>query len=194
MRPDAASPLLLVVLVGIPGSGKSTLARALISGAPPTDRTWSRISQDVLGSRNRCLKAARRAVREGQHVVVDRCNFDETQRAHWFGLGAPDEPTPFDHHLAIYLPVPPDEAEQRVLARGTHEGGVDVQSMSEAKIASIVQRMQGDLRLPALSEGFGEVLHLERGRAGMEAVLARVWALSSGEVEDDAEPTGSGES
>ena len=178
MKADAvATPLLLVVLVGIPGSGKSTLARAMIAGAPSTDRKWSRISQDVLGSRNRCIKAAQRAADEGQHVIVDRCNFDEPQRAHWLGLEAPRD-GPFDHRLAIYLPVPPTEAEQRVLSRGVHEGGVDVESMSKAKIASIVKRMQSELRPPQLSEGFDEVLRLEAGRVGMEAVLERVWTLS----------------
>ena len=174
-----ATPLLLVVLVGIPGSGKSTLARAMIAGAPSTDRQWTRISQDVLGTRKRCIQATRCAVDEGQHVIVDRCNFDEPQRAHWFGLSAPDDAL-FDHRLAIYLPVSLAQAEQRVVSRGAHEGGVDVENMSVSKITSIVKRMQSELRPPQLSEGFDEVLRMEPGRSGMQAVLERVWTLARG--------------
>ena len=48
---------LLLVLVGIPGSGKSTFVQELLSGSP-AGAEWSRVSQDVLGSRGRCVRAA----------------------------------------------------------------------------------------------------------------------------------------
>ena len=51
---------LLLVLVGIPGSGKSTFVQELLSGSPTGAgcAEWSRVSQDVLGSRGRCVRAA----------------------------------------------------------------------------------------------------------------------------------------
>ena len=51
---------LLLVLVGIPGSGKSTFVQELLSGSPTGAECaeWSRVSQDVLGSRGRCVRAA----------------------------------------------------------------------------------------------------------------------------------------
>ena len=52
---------LLVVLVGMPGSGKSTFAEELISQHP---ECWRRISQDVLGSRQRCIQRAKAALKQ----------------------------------------------------------------------------------------------------------------------------------
>ena len=51
---------LLLVLVGIPGSGKSTFVQELLSGSPTGAGCgeWARVSQDVLGSRGRCVRAA----------------------------------------------------------------------------------------------------------------------------------------
>ena len=90
----------------------------------------------------------------------------------------------------------------RVLAvpshvREAHEGGVDSASMSAKKIASIVARMQSELRPPRVAEGFDEVLlvggadseagladQLQGGQLGdgdEAVVLARVHALACGE-------------
>ena len=88
-----------------------------------------------------------------------------------------------DLRLAVYLPVQRAEARRRVLARGLHEGGVDALSMSEQKIASIIARMDDELRLPLAAEGFDEVLTVEPAGAqdaGEQhaAALARIWAAA----------------
>jgi predicted kinase len=146
---------LLVVLVGIPGSGKSTFARSLIAETTkmPTQRKWQRISQDVLGSRKRCITVAERALANGDHILIDRCNFDESQRAHWLGLRGPAT-----RPLAVFLDVPRQLADTRVLSRPPHEGGVDATAMSERKLRSIVAQMHANLSPPTLAEGFEEVL------------------------------------
>ena len=87
--------------------------------------------------------------------------------------------------------MPPDIAEERVLARGVHEGGVDVRSMAPAKISSIVARMQRDLHPPLAAEGFDEVLQIGRtgtrgcaadvGSENAELVLSRIWSLAAGD-------------
>ena len=74
--------------------------------------------------------------------------------------------------------------EQRRAARraaraqhGAHEGGVDALNMDEPKIASIIARMQGDLRLPDIAEGFDEVLCVVDDEQREDA-LARIWRLA----------------
>ena len=107
---SGAVPLLLV-LVGIPGSGKSTFVQELLTSSPP-DVEWSRVSQDVLGTRKRCIRATQDALIEGRHVAIDRCNFDQEQRAHWLRLHPPR-----GTRVAVFLDVPASVAYDRVLAR-----------------------------------------------------------------------------
>ena len=101
-------------------------------------------------------------------------NFDAPQRAHWLNLRGAAE----CHRIAIFHEVPEAEALGRVLARTAHEGGVDSQSMSAAKMRSIVARMQSDLRPPQLAEGFHEI-HVCRSDEpeNAEAALRRLGAL-----------------
>ena len=73
-------------------------------------------------------------------------------------------------------------------SRGPHEGGVDSESMSPRKIASIVARMHDDLRPPSCDEGFDEVLCASSEEAVKEA-LSRIWNLADRDgVDDDVDP------
>merc|ERR1711959_579061 len=69
----------LVVLVGLPGSGKSHAADLLVENGI----RWKRVCQDNLGNRGACVVDADHWLREGDSVVIDRVNFDKSQRSHF---------------------------------------------------------------------------------------------------------------
>ena len=77
--------LFMLVLAGIPGCGKSTFAKALVQQAP---NRYFRISQDELGRRQDCEEKARWALTNGKVPVIDRCNFDDQQRAHFLSIAS----------------------------------------------------------------------------------------------------------
>ena len=160
VKPLVAAPLVAAVLVGLPGAGKSTFAQSLekvsnrdltstVEGAPP--RAYVRICQDVLGSRPKCDKRARRALDCGFSVVIDRCNFDQQQRKTWLAL-------PADIKVAVYFDVDYKDALENVFTREAHEGGVDRSSLSEPKLRAIVSTMHRNLIEPDASEGFDRIM------------------------------------
>lgn len=81
---------IVVVLVGLPGCGKSTFARQVVSTAP--HGVWCIACQDVEGDRKKVERLVKDALEGkadgtiGGRVIVDRCNFNLTQRKHWVDI------------------------------------------------------------------------------------------------------------
>jgi predicted kinase len=130
----------VLVLVGLPGSGKSCIAKIL-----QNKYGYVRINQDEMGNRNACIKAADAALKEGKGVVIDRCNVDVEQRAHWIKLA-------HEHGLkarSVVLSLTKDEAMARILKRKDHP---TVKTQADAENAML--HMERKWKLPDDSEGF----------------------------------------
>ena len=115
-------------------------------------------------------------------MLIDRCNFDVTQRSHWLQL---DVHPPPSYRVAVYLPVDPAEARRRVLSRGPHEGRVDSLSMSDDEIARIVARMYRSLKPPKLYEGFDEILTVGADVSVQEAIDRLCWCTTASNDESN---------
>ncbi|KAL2355708.1 polynucleotide kinase 3 phosphatase-domain-containing protein [Cryomyces antarcticus] len=88
MLTDAASlrfarlnPLDLVLFCGSPGAGKSTLYWQHLKPLG-----YERVNQDVLKTRDRCMKNAVELISNGSPVVVDNTNADPDTRSQWINL------------------------------------------------------------------------------------------------------------
>ena len=105
--------LSVVVLCGIPGCGKSTLATALKA------RGFAVVSQDALGSRQKCEQAVSDHVKAGTKVVVDRCNHTHQQRELWLALARAGAPAG-RACLVVHVDAPVALCKKRVLSRKHH--------------------------------------------------------------------------
>jgi predicted kinase len=72
----------LLLLVGTPGSGKTHFSEYWCKRFP----NFKRISQDDLGSRLDCEMQTRKYIKKGFDVIIDRCNFNKSQRKVWINL------------------------------------------------------------------------------------------------------------
>lgn len=130
--------LRLIVLVGLQGSGKSTFAALL------EEAGWCRVSQDDLGTRHKCELLTKAELGRGINVVIDRCNFDASQRAHWIRLAR-------DYGAVVgcvVFAVPLSVCIQRVQSRLAHPTLPPGPSSK-----GIVQRAASLFRPPKRSEG-----------------------------------------
>ncbi|CAK7275261.1 DNA kinase/phosphatase Pnk1 [Sporothrix epigloea] len=72
----------LVVLTGPPGAGKSTFCRTYLERMG-----YERVNQDLLRSKDRCIKRATALLESGKSVVIDNTNPDPASRSVWIDIG-----------------------------------------------------------------------------------------------------------
>ena len=74
-------PLEIIIFCGSPASGKSSLYWKHFQPLG-----YERVNQDLLKTRDRCLKVARDNLESGKPIVVDNTNRNEEARAYWIRL------------------------------------------------------------------------------------------------------------
>jgi predicted kinase len=108
------NPPFMLLLVGVPGSGKSHFASQLEQAMP---YKYVRVNQDTLGNRKRCEEKTRRVLARGKSPIIDRCNFDESQRSCFLDI-ARHYNVPVD---CVVFDIPKDECIRRCENRRNHE-------------------------------------------------------------------------
>lgn len=76
-----SNPLDIVLFCGSPGAGKSSFYWKHIQPLG-----YERVNQDILKTREKCLKSASAFIEEGKSVVVDNTNADLETRSCWIAL------------------------------------------------------------------------------------------------------------
>eukprot|EP00026_Physarum_polycephalum_P005964 Phypoly_transcript_06003.p1 GENE.Phypoly_transcript_06003~~Phypoly_transcript_06003.p1 ORF type:complete len:564 (+),score=114.23 Phypoly_transcript_06003:157-1848(+) len=71
----------LIVFVGFPASGKSTFAKRKL-----VPKGYVHVNQDTMGTKEKCIKAAKAALSNGQSVVVDNTNPTAEVRAEYLAF------------------------------------------------------------------------------------------------------------
>lgn len=146
--PAAPKAPVVLVLCGPSGSGKSTFSSKL-----PADK-WAVANQDTIsngrpGSRQQCLSLAKRSLREGKHVVIDRCGLSVQQREDFVALAKESIPQCELH--CVWFNQPTSVYAKRAQMRRNHPSGV------EGDYAVRVVQMQSrrkDNAPPTKDEGF----------------------------------------
>ena len=142
----------IVLLVGIPGAGKTTFANQLVSSG------WNRISQDDLGSRQKCEVMAQEFLESGKRIVLDRCNVQASDRLCWLTKFR-KVPGERKYAAAVYFESDPDLCIERVEARENHP---TISGSKKANARQIVMSLFDRLDPPKESEdGIDKVYNVQ---------------------------------
>ena len=152
----------VLVMIGLPACGKSTFANKLLTFDQGHRDIYVRVSQDEMGSRWACQKTARSALSCDKSVLVDRCNFDPSQRKPWF-----QEAKRFkaDSIEAVYFDVPVEVCVERVMKRKSHE------TLPPTENAPNVVRRFADLMVPPTEQEPFDAVHIIRSEEDIDQLI-----------------------
>ncbi|PGH27531.1 polynucleotide kinase 3'-phosphatase [Polytolypa hystricis UAMH7299] len=142
----------LVIFCGSPSAGKSTFYWEYLQ-----PMGYERVNQDILKTRQKCLKVAEEHLSAGKSVVVDNTNADTETRTHWILLAKSlDIPI-----RCVYFTTPPEVCKHNNVVRASNQ----VESLNPESRALLPGIAFGDFsrrfREPELSEGFRDITRVD---------------------------------
>ncbi|KAF2656772.1 PNK3P-domain-containing protein [Lophiostoma macrostomum CBS 122681] len=159
----------IVLFCGSPGAGKSSFYWRYLQ---PLD--YARVNQDILKTREKCLKSANALIEEGTSVVVDNTNADPQTRASWTSL-AKKLHVPI---RCVLFTAPPRLCEHndtvRALNVGEHTNPEKRAILPKMAFTGFTSRY----REPQLSEGFQDIIKTDfefTGSDEQRELWSRYW-------------------
>ncbi|RVD89225.1 uncharacterized protein DFL_000242 [Arthrobotrys flagrans] len=164
-------PLEVVVLCGRPGSGKSTFTNKYL-----VPLGYERINQDILKTKDKCIKAAYGFLKEGKSVVIDATNSSRDTRAAWKGVADKTKGATF---RCIYLTTPETLCYHNDAARA-YSGIKSLNPENRTSVGSMAFRtFKSKFQEPHVSEGFKDITVVDFEFRGTDAefdIWKRHWA------------------
>ena len=158
----------LVIFCGSPGAGKSSFFWDVLK-----PQGYERVNQDLLKTRDRCLKVARDYLTAAESVVVDNTNASVETRAHWIKL-AHEFKIPI-RCIRFTAPTRLCEHNDAVRALNSQDTNPENRTMLPGiAFKSFMQRFQP----PTLAEGFQDVTDIHfrfKGTPAQRDVWSKYW-------------------
>ncbi|CAI6338371.1 unnamed protein product [Periconia digitata] len=159
------NPLDIVLLVGSPGAGKSSFYWKHLQPLG-----YGRVNQDILKSREKCLKAASALLEEQTDVVVDNTNADVATRADWIALSKQFQ-IPI---RCVLFTAPPSLCEHNDAVRAMNAGD---DTNPEKRLLLPKTAFLGFAKRysePQISEGFQDIVNIDFKFEGSETTK-KLW-------------------
>jgi predicted kinase len=115
-----------------------------------TRQRWTVLNQDALKSRQRVWEEANKSLEHGRNVIIDRCNFDASQRKHWIDLA-------YNHEVYSIVAITIlDQNFESCVERATTRGDDGIHD-GDTNWSQVCGSMDSQFTLPVLEEGFSAV-------------------------------------
>lgn len=135
----------LILMVGLPGSGKTTVS---LNEFPD----FVRISQDELGSKQKCLEKFIELLNAGKDIIIDRTNINKKQRADFITIA---QNYNYNIHCLFFYPYP-EKCVDRIIERRNHP--TITEALSVNKKRKIVYDFYNSLEHPSVEEGISLIV------------------------------------
>ncbi|KAG8163830.1 hypothetical protein KVR01_005748 [Diaporthe batatas] len=157
----------IVLFCGPPGAGKSTFYWRYLKPLG-----YERVNQDMLKSKDKCFKAAREHLEEGESVAVDNTNPDPDVRGQWVDL-AKKAGVPI---RCVWFKTPLSIAEHNDTVRAMNK---DMNPEARTALPKLAfNGFASRFKQPKASEGFQDIVEVDfqfRGSKEELAIWGRYW-------------------